>query len=528
MDFSKLPIFEKLLSLAKEPVDLTKDDALSKERVSHFTCTALNWKMLYATERVDETIMTSLAVLAKEAKVMEKMQRMQSMEVMNFVQHCESEERRVGHTAIRAHKGDQSSESAEKARSDYEVELQKIEKFLPQTERFKHVVVVGIGGSYLGTAAVYRSLKYLQKNDKTIDFVPNIDPDAVSVVLNKLSLQDTLVIITSKSGGTLEIKYNEEYLKNIFIDKGLNPVQHFVMITGQGSPMDDSSKYLAIFYMHDYIGGRYSVSSTVGAVPVAIMLGMEVWKKFLQGLRDMDQHALNEKEAVRNMPLLGALLSVWNRNFLGCDTWAIIPYSQSMELWSLHLEQLFMESNGKHVLQEEGTFLNYGTSPVIWGTYGTGGQHSYFQCIHQGTDIVPIEFIGFRKSQYGHDAVLDNTTQHQKLNANLLAQALSLAQGQKSDNPNKDFAGNRPSHILLADQLDPYSLGNLLSYHENVAAFCGFIWGINSFDQEGVQLGKVLANAFLDMMAGKAKEDSPLRQAFIAELEHPTHKEQGS
>ena len=405
-----------------------------------------------------------------------------------------------------------------------EEELQKLEAFLPQTKPFTHVIVVGIGGSYLGTAAVYAALKRYQTTEKSLCFIPNIDPDAVSAVLEGVDLKRSLVIVTSKSGGTLEIKYNEQYLKKLFIDKGLNPSEHFVMITGKGSPMDDASQYLEIFYMYDYIGGRYSVSSMVGAVPLAILLGMDIWHQFLEGLRDMDQHALNEQEPLHNLPLLGALLSIWNRNYLGCKTWAVIPYAQSLRLWSLHLQQLFMESNGKHILQEEGQFLHFGTSPVIWGTYGTGGQHSYFQCIHQGTDVIPIEFIGFRSEQYNRDCVFDGTTQHEKLNANMLAQALSLVQGQRSHNPNKDFKGNRPSHILIADTLDAYILGNLLAYHEHVAAFQGFIWGINSFDQEGVQLGKVLANDFITLYAkerGQATEEvaeATLKSSFIKGL----------
>ena len=228
---------------------------------------------------------------------------------------------------------------------------------------------------------------------------------------------------------------------------------------------------------------------------------------------------------MKNLPLWGALLGIWNRNFLNMQTLAIVPYSQAMDFWSSHLEQLFMESNGKSVAQEDGSFIEHETSPVIWGTVGTEGQHAYYQCIHQGTDPIPMEFIGFAEEQRDGDIVVEGSTNQEKLLSNLFAQSIALATGERNPNPNKYFSGNRPSHILLAPTLDPYALGTLLAYHEHYVAFQGFIWGINSFDQEGVQLGKVLANGIIELFKCKRDKgclpkgkEGELGRAFIEEL----------
>jgi len=215
----------------------------------------------------------------------------------------------------------------------------------------------------------------------------------------------------------------------------------------------------------------------------------------------MDQNALQTRMR-DNLPLLAALLGIWNRNFLGHATLAIIPYSQALVRFTAHLQQCDMESNGKHV-DKLGQLVNFETGPIVWGEPGTNGQHSFYQMIHQGTTIVPLEFVGFKESQYGQDLLVQGTTCQQKLLSNLFAQSIALAIGQKSDNPNKQFLGNRPNRILLAEKLTPFTMGQLLSFYENKVAFQGFIWNINSFDQEGVQLGKVLANKILAIFASQ-------------------------
>lgn len=528
MKFTQYPAYQKLKELAETAPDLTKEGTISAKRVESMALTSCAWKMLYATERVDEKIQKALCELATDAKVQEKMGKLQNMAVMNFVKNVEeSENRRVGHTAIRnPQPGEEFSKEVTEASKIYSAELEKLKKFLPKVERYKNMIVVGIGGSYLATKAMLAALSAYQTKDRKLYFASNVDPDKIASLLEKVDLRQTLVAIVSKSGGTLEIQAQEEFLWKRYEAKGINPREHFVMVTGKGSPMDEPSKYLQIFYMWDFIGGRYSVSSMVGALPLTFMLGINVWIEFLSGLHEMDEHVRKEKDPMKNMALWGALLGIWNRNFLCHPTFAVIPYSQAMDQYSLHLQQLFMESNGKSVAQEDGSFIDWETCPVIWGTVGTEGQHSYFQAIHQGTDVIPLEFIGFKQSQFGEDEIIEGTSNQEKLLANLFAQALALAKGQKCNNHNKFFEGNRPSHILLADRLEPRTLGNLLAYHEHMVAYQGFIWGVNSFDQEGVQLGKVLAQTILELYKEKRQKGTITKTkandagaAFIAALE---------
>lgn len=509
MKFPDHKAHKRLKELAKSPPDLTKPNYLNAERVKKMTLSALNCKMVYATERVDDEICSSLCELAKEANVMDKMWMVQDMEMMNYVNNCESERRMVGHTAIRNPKpSNEHSKEVKTASEDYQTELKKLGKFLSKVDQFKNIVVVGIGGSYLGTLALWQSLKNYQENDRNLYFASNVDPDKVGAVLEEVDLKKTIILIVSKSGGTLEIKAQEQMLRNEYEKAGLNPKEHFAMVTGKGSPMDKPAAYREVFYMWDFIGGRYSVSSMVGAVPLAFLFGMRMWEDFLKGMHDMDQHALKEKDPMKNMPLFAALLGVWNRNFLECDTYAIIPYSAPMSFYSLHLQQLFMESNGKSVCKEDGSFVTWDTCPVIWGTVGTEGQHSYYQAIHQGTKHVPIEFIGFKNPQLTNDDIIEGSTNQEKLISNFFAQSIALATGQHDPNKNKWFSGNRQSHMILTDQLDAYTLGVLLAYHEHYVAFQGFIWDINSFDQEGVQLGKVLANRVIDLYKEKRERGS--------------------
>lgn len=282
--------------------------------------------------------------------------------------------------------------------------------------------------------------------------------------------------------------------------------------------MDDKKRYLESFFIWDWIGGRYSTTSMVGGVMLSFAFGFDVFWEFLKGASAMDKSAL-VSDIKKNLPLLGALLSVWNRSFLHHPTLALIPYSQPLSRYSAHIQQVEMESNGKHV-DQTGHFVKFSTGPIIWGEPGTNAQHSFYQLIHQGTDVIPLEFIGYKMSQNQQDHTFQGTTLQQKLLSNLFAQAIALAVGQKSENPNQQFAGNRPSHILLGKQLTPYALGALLSYFENKVAFEGFVWGINSFDQEGVQLGKVLAKKLIDRFADPKKNAPyPLGDAFIKQLE---------
>ena len=378
---------------------------------------------------------------------------------------------------------------------------------------------MGLEGSELGPKAVYLALEAYRKKGKNVHFLSNVDPDDAAAVCRQVDLKKTLVIVVSKSGSTLETKTNEAILRDRLKEVGLDPLNHMVAVTGKGSPMDDPERYRESFYMYDYIGGRYSATSMVGCVALGFALGMDKLLEFLRGASAMDKIALHaEKE--KNLPLINALLGIWNRNFLNHHTCAIIPYSQALHRFSAHLQQLDMESNGKHI-DKKGLEVNFQTGPIIWGEPGTNGQHSFYQLLHQGTTIVPIQFVGFANPQYKEDLLFDNTTSHEKLLSNLFAQSIGLAIGKDSQNPNKVFQGNRPNRVLFAKECDPYHVGALLSYYENTVAFQGFIWNINSFDQEGVQLGKVLANQIIDLYAeiregeGKETKEFPLGSAYI-------------
>lgn len=524
--FNEYESIQKLAKLAEDPIDLSKEGELSPKRVQEFSAKALGLALFYGTERVETDVMDALFELAKEANVIEKMQAMQNGDVINRIEGYESEERSVLHTAMRDFFDAQNpSEKASAATKLAYQELEKLKNFLDEIEKeaFTDIIQVGIGGSDLGPRSLYMSLKAFQKKGRNIHFISNVDPDDAADVLHKVNLSKTLVIVVSKSGTTLETLTNEELIRKKFLEFGLTPQNHLVAVTGKGSPMDDPSRYKASFYIWDYIGGRYSVTSMVGAVTLAFALGMDKLLEFLKGAHAMDQLAL-KPDPNENLPLLSALLGVWNRNFLKHQTCAMIPYSQAMLRFPAHLQQCDMESNGKRI-DKIGQAVDFETGPVIWGEPGTNGQHSFYQLIHQGTNPVPVEFIGFKETQYEEDVEFKGTTSQEKLLSNLFAQSIGLATGQQSDNPNKVFPGNRPNRILLAKKCDPYTMGMILAYYENKVAFQGFLWNINSFDQEGVQLGKVLANKIIELFRKHRMDEPadpkefPVGHAYLQQLE---------
>lgn len=261
------------------------------------------------------------------------------------------------------------------------------------------------------------------------------------------------------------------------------------------APLAKSDDYLAAFFMDDYIGGRFSSTSAVGGAVLSLAFGPDVFARFLNGAAEEDALAKNE-DLLKNPAMLDALIGVYERNVLGYPATAVLPYSQALSRFPAHLQQLDMESNGKSV-NRFGEPVSYPTGPVIFGEPGTNGQHSFYQLLHQGTDIVPLQFIGFKNNQLDTDVDIQGSTSQQKLCANVAAQIVAFACGKKDENNNKNFKGGRPSSIIIGDQLTPETLGALLAHFENKVMFQGFVWNVNSFDQEGVQLGKVLAKKVL-------------------------------
>ncbi len=503
--FRQMKSVHVLKSLATHPFDLTVKGALSAERIQSYCAQAGEFKYLYATERVTDDVLQALKELTLEAKLVNKMIAMQRGDKINKIEGHESEDRAVLHTAMRDFfASPQTSPAAKEAALAEKKELDKLKVFLSQIEaenRFNTLIQIGIGGSDLGPRALYLAMQAFKKPGRHCHFISNVDPDDAANILEQIDPKKTLVVVVSKSGTTLETLTNEELVRHYFKSKGCKPHEHFVAVTGEKSPMDNPSHYRASFYMWDYIGGRYSVTSMVGAVALAFALGMDHFMNILKGAHEMDRIALNP-DMFENLPLLGAMMGIWNRNFLHYPTCAILPYSQALCRFTAHLQQCNMESNGKRI-DKMGNPVDFDTGPIIWGEPGTNGQHSFYQLLHQGTNIAPIEFIGFRENQFEQDLNVTGTTCQEKLLSNLFAQSIAFAKGQKSDNPNKVFPGNRPNSILLAKRLDPFTLGSLLSYYENKIAFQGFCWNINSFDQEGVQLGKTLASKILEHFKAK-------------------------
>ena len=366
-------------------------------------------------------------------------------------------------------------------------------------EKFTTVVQIGIGGSDLGPRAMYLALENWAKKNGTFKmdakFISNVDPDDAAAVLASTDVAHAIFVLVSKSGTTLETLTNETFVKDALAKAGLDASKHMIAVTSETSPLAKSDDYLAAFFMDDYIGGRYSSTSAVGGAVLSLAFGPDVFARFLNGAAAEDETAKNT-DIRKNPAMLDALIGVYERNVLGYPATTVLPYSQALSRFPAHLQQLDMESNGKSV-NRFGEPVDYPTGPVLFGEPGTNGQHSFYQLLHQGTDIVPLQFIAFKNSQIGTDVEIQGSTSQKKLCANVAAQIVAFACGKKDENSNKNFKGGRPSSIIIGEQLDPETLGALLAHFENKVMFQGFLWNINSFDQEGVQLGKVLAKKVL-------------------------------
>ena len=453
---------------------------------------------------VDDAILSDLAAFAKEAQLTEKFAALYNGEVINT-----GEKRRVLHHLCRGQLGEDVIADGVNKRAFYLGEQEKIAEFANKVhsgeianaagEKFTTVCQIGIGGSDLGPRAIYLALENWAKVNNTLKmkaaFISNVDPDDAAGVLSNLDLAHSLFILVSKSGTTLETLTNESFVKDALVKAGLNPSKHMIAVTSETSPLAKSSDYLTAFFMDDYIGGRYSSSSGVGGAVLSLAFGPEVFAQFLEGAAEADKLAANE-ELLKNPAMLDALIGVYERNVLGYPSTAVLPYSQALSRFPAHLQQLDMESNGKSV-NRFGEPVHYATGPVIFGEPGTNGQHSFYQLLHQGTDIIPLQFVGFRSSQMDTDVVIQGSTSQQKLCANVAAQIVAFACGKDDENLNKKFQGGRPSSIIIGEKLTPAAVGALLAHFENKVMFQGFAWNLNSFDQEGVQLGKVLAKKVL-------------------------------
>lgn len=459
----------------------------------------------YAASAVDEAVISVLSEVASEAQLQDKFRALYEGEVINT-----GEKRMVLHHLTRGQLGKAVVYEGVDKRSFYKEQQDKIADFAEKVhtgkitnekgERFTTVCQIGIGGSDLGPRAMYLALDNWAKCEgkKKMDahFISNVDPDDAVATLGSIDIAKTIFILVSKSGTTLETLTNQSFVNDAIKSAGLTPSKHMVAVTSETSPLAKSPDYLAAFFMDDFIGGRYSSTSAVGGAVLSLAFGADVFAAFLEGAAEEDKTAC-EGDILKNSAMMDALIGVYERNVLGYPSKAILPYSQGLSRFPAHLQQLDMESNGKSV-NRFGKSMPYSTGPVIFGEPGTNGQHSFYQLLHQGSDIVPLQFVAFRQNQTGKDVVIEGSTSQKKLLANVAAQIIAFACGKESSDPNKSFSGNRPSSLIYGDRLTPNALGALLAHYENKVMFQGFVWNINSFDQEGVQLGKVLAKSVLN------------------------------
>ena len=371
----------------------------------------------YAAKAVDEKVLAALAKLAEEAQLIEKYESLYNGAVINT-----GEKRLVLHQLTRGQLGNDVVADGVNKRDFYVSQQERIADFANKVhageitnaagEKFTTVVQIGIGGSDLGPRAMYLALenwaKVNHKFKMEAKFISNVDPDDAAAVLNSIDVAHSIFILVSKSGTTLETLTNESFVKDALAKAGLDASKHMIAVTSETSPLAKSDDYLAAFFMDDYIGGRYSSSSAVGGAVLSLAFGPDVFAEFLAGAAEVDKTATN-KDLLKNPEMLDALIGVYERNVLGYPSTAVLPYSQALSRFPAHLQQLDMESNGKSV-NRFGEPVDYVTGPVIFGEPGTNGQHSFYQLLHQGTDIVPLQFIGFKNNQIGTDVVIQDST----------------------------------------------------------------------------------------------------------------------
>ena len=467
----------------------------------------------FSKNRMTQETLDLLLELAKECKLDDAIDKYFEGDKINV-----TENRAVLHTALRNINKDPILVDGLDIMPEVHQTLEKIKDFTHQVvsgefkgysgKAFTDVVNIGIGGSDLGPNMVVEGLHYYKNHLKT-HFVSNIDGDHVVEVLKELNPETTLFVIVSKTFTTQETLTNSETIKKWFLQSATEEdIQHnFVAVSTNlekvkafGIAEDN------IFTMWNWVGGRYSLWSAVG-LSISLAIGFDNFKKFLDGAYAMDEHFKNTKFR-NNIPVVMAVISIWYNNFFGSESEVVIPYTQYLQKFAPFLQQLSMESNGKSV-DRNGEAVNYQTGNIIWGNTGTNVQHAFMQLVHQGTKLIPVDFIGYEKSLYG------NEDHHQKLMANFYAQAEALYAGKTAEEvhldmkvggdlqkvnsllPFKVFGGNRPSNAFLMEKLTPRSLGSLISSYEHKTFVQGIIWNIYSFDQFGVELGKELANKLL-------------------------------
>ena len=498
----------KALAKAFSGFDLRDAFASDAKRAVHFSQEAPGVFADLSKNHWDARIEAQLLVLAEQAGVLSQRDRMFQGEAINT-----TENRAVMHWLLRHPlQGAASNALPASVKASLQEVHDTLNGMLSFAEKIRldaqitDVVNIGIGGSDLGPQMAVMALQSCALKGKRFHFVSNVDGHELDAVLNGLKADNTLFLVASKTFTTLETMTNATSAKRWFeAQGGTNVSRHFVALT---TNLEAAGQFgiQTCFGFWDRVGGRYSVWSAIG-LPLAIAIGADNFRSFLAGAHDMDQHFLHA-DAAQNLPIRLGLLDVWYRNFLHYTSRCIAPYHSALKRFAPYLQQLEMESNGKQV-DQAGQALPYGTSPVLWGEPGTNGQHAFFQMLHQGTDVVPLEFVAVKNATHAlpnHQALLLS---------NALAQAQALMLGQVDAGGHKNFPGNRPSTFILLNDLTPFNLGALLALQEHRVFVSGAVWGINSFDQWGVELGKVLAK---DIHARMASGDVTGLDASSAQL----------
>ena len=514
LKLNEISVWKKLIQHAdiiKHPEKHLKRLLADKDRLAKFSLKAAGIFYDFSRQRLDDKAMDLLFELAEILKLKQQFISMSSGEKVNT-----TENRAALHTAARNFSdnpvfvdGKDVMPEIRNVRDDIKVFASKVHQgqITGSTGKpFRHVVVIGIGGSYLGTEFVAQALHPFADKNIEIMFLSNVDIHNFGRIVSQIDPETTLWIVISKSYTTAETMANANQAYAFLTEKGLDPAKHFASVTSKGSPGDDpGNPVLSSFHMFDFIGGRYSVTSAVGGVPLSLYVGYERFERFLIGAEDMDFHVQNAS-VEKNIPIVAALVSIWNNNFLGYPAQAIIPYSSPLSKLAPHIQQLNMESNGKSVTKD-GDPLEEHSGCIIFGEPGTNAQHSFFQLAHQGRHF-PIDFIGIIRPYYEqYQNQSKGVSNHQELWSNLVAQPAALALGKEDSEPAKSFPGNRPSSTILLNDISPENIGRLLAFYEAKTVFEAFIWGINPFDQFGVELGKTLATDIRKQMA--IKNQSP-------------------
>ena len=493
-----------------------------KDRFSKFSILENDLLLDFSKNHIDDKMMELFSRLLVDIDLKGKIHDLFNGEKINT-----SENRSVLHFLLR---GTYSSKTKELYENDVKKGLKKLKLFSKKFQngeiigysgkKIKNVINIGIGGSDLGPKMICEGLKYYSNRSVNNYFISNVDPSNLSEVLLNINPEESIFIISSKSFGTIETLKNANICKNWFKDKSKNTKnlkKHFFGVTANTKKakafgIEENN----IFPIWDWVGGRYSLWSSVG-LPIILKIGYENFEMLLNGANEIDNH-FREKPFDKNIPVVLACLGILYNNFHNCETHAIFPYDDYLKYLPMYLQQADMESNGKNI-SKDSSEVNYNTGPILWGDVGTNGQHSFFQLIHQGTKKIPCDFIGFVNSNNEKEEL------HEILLSNMVGQTMALMKGKnvlevkeelgdESKYTNyeiiknsKVFKGNKPSNTILFDKLTPYNLGRLIAIYEHKIFVQGCIWNINSFDQWGVELGKVLSDEIYQKIKNKDRSD---------------------